>query len=378
MAKIDVITPIHIASGFTYSAYTYNKMVYDLGYILTLCPVDKCQNPDILCKAGNLSNKEFIDKLNVDKTKIEKSHAISKIEQIEITGIVSEHVKTLDQLIIPGSTIKGYIMNVLWYDIISSNEKIKNYLISQYEKIDNNSLKKSKFEKCKKNNHLFQNVIYMQELLEINDVIFDNNLEINLCQRYKKYNGTLSIKNYIEVLPVNSSWEGSLYKLKDSYSSKIVDIIGEKIQKQIEKNENNEIRKLELELFAEIKHRLNKSNFESWFKDTNKKFMLKIMEKEVDFIEGCCNKDIDIKNIRLIYNEIIESLNKNEIIIQIGKYTNFLLKSFDTAFGSYYNKKFQSLFSPMDNKKEPKLDTINLIKKDELGSIPLGFLKIKL
>lgn len=381
MAKVTVITPIHIASGTNYGAYTYNNYVYDLGYILTLCSPDRCLNPEFLCREKNLSNKDYVEKLGIEKSKIDIKYAKFKAIETEIIGTVDEHTKSLEKLTIPGSSIKGYIMNVLWYDIIHSNEKIRNEIISMYDKKflkDRNNVKSSV------NRAVNAQIAYMQELLETTDLIFDAQLEICLNKRYKKYSGVLSVKNYVEVLPKGVVWEGNLFRLKDEYANKIANKVVTQIKEKVEKNTMDQFdakkQECQNQIIREIKDRLNKDRFEEWFKTTNKKFMLKVLEYEKKFVDECSNQSVNLKKLKSIYEDILQRLENNEIIIQIGKFTNFILKSYDIAFGSYFDdeENFKKIFSPKDNKTVPRLDTMNLIEENKLGSIPFGFLKIEL
>ena len=63
--------------------------------------------------------------------------------------------------------------------------------------------------------------------------------------------------------------------------------------------------------------------------------------------------------------------------MQIGKYTNFIDKSYCHAFQDY-EENFKSKYSPSPKKHKPAIDTVNLISLKDKVLLPFGFVKMEL
>ncbi len=57
-----------------------------------------------------------------------------------------------------------------------------------------------------------------------------------------------------------------------------------------------------------------------------------------------------------------KKLNDGNLIIRLGKYTNYYHKSVGPSFGQIFYDRFASLFSPSKDKKSPGIRTMNILK----------------
>ena len=134
------------------------------------------------------------------------------------------------------------------------------------------------------------------------------------------------------------------------------------------------------ELLNEIVKRL--SNFKEWFVYANRRFMDVILSNEIDFVDNLENNKVEDMNLKAMLQGLKE-LNKSKTIMQIGKGTNYVVKTYGIAFSEIYEKYFSLIFSPSttDAKKlklYPGIDMMTLINVGKKGQIPLGFIEVEL
>ena len=122
--NIKVKSPVHIGSGDKYGASEYikgkgkfNKKIVDTikridvsQYFLSLNDDDK----DKFVK--NLSVKSFnLKSIDSNLNNFKKYTAINKCNELKYNKEIFESIKTLNQLYIPGSSIKGAIKTAIFY-----------------------------------------------------------------------------------------------------------------------------------------------------------------------------------------------------------------------------------------------------------------------
>lgn len=79
--------------------------------------------------------------------------------------------KNVDIPYIPGSSLKGYILNIIWNDIIEKNSEIRKYYSIYYEKVY--QAKTSGIKNDIRNvEKLDAEVKFIMELLGVRDVLF--------------------------------------------------------------------------------------------------------------------------------------------------------------------------------------------------------------
>ena len=138
--EITGLSPIYIGSGDKYSQLDYvndgNKIhVIDFSKILDQIPLESIDDFTNEITANFKNNvwrgevKEFLEKYEVDwKDYVEKSYElVGEIGKNEI----NQFVKTLDQIYIPGSSVKGAIRTSILYQILK-NHPNKRAQISDY------------------------------------------------------------------------------------------------------------------------------------------------------------------------------------------------------------------------------------------------------
>ena len=118
-------------------------------------------------------------------------------------------------------------------------------------------------------------------------------------------------------------------------------------------------------------------NFKIIFPKANKEYMKKVLIKEQSFIYNARNDKINSNYLKNFYKFLISELENDKIIMQIGRYTNYVDKSFSIAFGEFYEKNFKTIFTPIKTKKVSTIETMNLITIDDQGIYPLGFVKLE-
>lgn len=199
----------------------------------------------------------------------------------------------------------------------------------------------------------------------------------------KKQNKKIPV-GYVEAISENQTQEAEILFFMSDLNMKLAQERKDAIIKNIDDakiydlNEDEKIKQktFKKNLLNEMYNRI--INFRQWFPKANQDFMIKIIDKEIDFIDTLDNPEVNSKELRNILMQFKSRLEKGEIIIQLGGFTNFLAKSYGHSFGQLYKEYFKEVFTPdIKKKKVPKIDTMNLIVKNNLGTVPFGFIKIE-
>lgn len=327
--QIKIITPTHIGNGQSYPSYAINNNnVYDADDIFNQLDIDLITNKQFL---RDLSNEKIASTMSfesittkygafkIDYSNLEPKYVISSFQSKHKNYKVYETEKDFNKLIIPGSTFKGYLRNLIIYDVLSKNRTINEEFIH------------SKGKNETELNELFRFLI-------VPDISFNEKTEIKCITRYGKKEGA---SNNIEVIPagaISNPFEIIIdksindYDAKPGFQRKVKDIL---------------------------------LNFNNWFLNANKEFIDVVLEYEKRSI---------INSISFDYKIELDKLKKEGTsnLIQIGKFTNFIDKSLSHALIDYYEN-FIDKYSPnKKNKKEPIIESVNLINE----KTPLGFIRI--
>lgn len=396
MWKITTLTPVHIGTGNTYQAFLiYENNRYEMiDMLLTstnpLRFLDEKFNRDLTNERRTVSNKDFFQKLNLNPKKLNKedsSYTLDNRTSKDLSyGNVLENAKNVDIPYIPGSSLKGYILNIIWNDIIEKNSEIRKYYSIYYEKVY--QAKTSGIKNDIRNvEKLDAEVKFIMELLGVRDVLFvDAPITLYESNRYlngKKQNKKIPV-GYVEAISENQTQEAEILFFMSDLNMKLAQERKDAIIKNIDDakiydlNEDEKIKQktFKKNLLNEMYNRI--INFRQWFPKANQDFMIKIIDKEIDFIDTLDNPEVNSKELRNILMQFKSRLEKGEIIIQLGGFTNFLAKSYGHSFGQLYKEYFKEVFTPdIKMKKVPKIDTMNLIVKNNLGTVPFGFIKIE-
>lgn len=360
MAKIETITPVHIGDGNTFFAVKKDGYMYYLDEIFERFQ-PKYESLKKLTTLNNPSSDDLINTLLIPKEVFNPKYAISQNldygKYAKDKGNISCCQKALDKPIIPGSSLKGAFVNIFWYYVIKKNNAIKNYLIN------NHDIKKSvtALENAAKSLRTYLRIRDVN--LNCDTVIY----EVNRYQKSEKSNNGIILCGNVEAINHNESYEGELLlKLKPEEKKHLNDLKEEIINNQKEFIFKDFIN----ELYNYI------INFETIFPQYNKEFMKEVITKELSYVNEITSSKVNIKYLNEFYQDILKRLDNDEIILQIGKFTNYIDKSFVIALGKYYNENFEK-FTPNRKKKVPTIDTMNLTTINGVGKVPLGFIKVE-
>lgn len=371
MSKIKTITPVHIGSG--QKIYTLKKDTYL--YSIDKIIEEKVNNSSdsnlqkLLASCSYLANKTNPTKIDLYKalyvndytipfsTRISNDPAYAKAIESETADLFLAQ-KSLDKLIIPGSAIKGMLNNLFWYHVIDSNDYIKKYFKENINRIS------------KILNELDGTIKNMKSFLRITDIIFDFNPRVFTVKRYnskKDSNKACELAVNYETISYDESTNCDFIRSLTATDVKMMD----EVKKEIEKTELTEPKRIILNEYYNYV-----LNLKEIFPKANKKYMLEVVNKEMQFVENSSNEKFDHMSLKNFYQDIIKQLNNDKIIMQIGKMTNFLDKTFMFVLGDEYIKNFKD-FTPNIKKSNPIIESMNLAIIGR-NYFPLGFIEIEL
>ncbi|MGI6729570.1 MAG: type III-A CRISPR-associated RAMP protein Csm5 [Bacilli bacterium] len=402
MGKITVLTPVHISSGNVYlSILIHDNKRYELMDILQTSSdpkrfLDNNLNNMLLRDNITVSKKQFFDALNLEPRKLDQKTPLYKInnktEKQIIDGNISESVKNLSAPYIPGSTLKGYVSNIMWNDIFIENQEINKYYSNlfeeAYQNITSGRERKRELRNLERKIKGVENELKgIMQLIGFHDVIF-NELSNAIYESNRYLNGKKVSKKLpvgvVEVIDEGEIAESKFYFTGMEISRDYMDMIRSGIEIDISKSKNKDglsdnafhyQKNIKQKILNEIYVRILK--FKEWFPKANQRFMINLINQELSFLDTINNDEIDTNSLRNILESMKTRIEKNELIIQVGKFTSFLAKSYGSAFGELYREYFTEVFSPdIKNKTVPKIDTMNLIVKNGRGTIPFGFIRI--
>ena len=135
--KISILTPVHISSGNKNACFLYHPdkndhfNCYRIEDLLQFIPPQKLLElqPD---NASNNGKKDIIKLFNnyVNYNQLKPQYFLF-YKFKPFSKDVTEQVKSLNKPYIPGSSIKGAIMNAIIFNLLNDNkEKIKEFLIN--------------------------------------------------------------------------------------------------------------------------------------------------------------------------------------------------------------------------------------------------------
>lgn len=368
MQKITILSSVHIGNGLKYPNYViFNGKKYNFDDIISTSIKkfkdkilsDSFLNKIVYIKNAGEAKKEISRLFNLlpeEFAQLKEEYNVSiktpKLNELD----VFEHIKNINGFIIPGSSIKGYIINVLMFDIIKNTRRIQNFYKDELQdkKNDINKVELAVFSQTNRN-------------IICRDIEFSNCVDVKLISRISK-KGPVPI--LYECLPINNSLEDDIF------------IIQEKFNDNPKFNDD-----IYYSLYEEMKKRI--LNFKEKFPAMNRDFMLNAIKYEKDFINNVnSTKNIDKYSILNQLEGYEKDLKNNKMIIQIGRNTNYILKTVGHSFDKeFYKTNFISYFypalkRPKSNNSGPepfKLGTMNLVSsfESELYNEVPGYIEIK-
>ena len=374
MTKLTPLSPIHIGSGEEYENFLLlNGYRYSFDEFLSAVFQNRKKHllsstflKDLISISFSNSGqaKERIrEVLTPTKQQIETIPPLYPIHFYFDDSMLKEKdifafIKTANQAYLPGSTLKGYIMNVLFFDMIQNDNFIQDYLKNMLEDALAEKINKN-FKTVEKTNVMknFRNserkvMIAAAHNLICRDVLTHQPLGIYFINRKTK-NG--SIPQLAECLNQPFTCEGSIVEINKAIHK------DNQYEQSIERKMKQSI---EGKMTQALVTRIN--DIPKRFSQMNRAFMKVTLHEQKAFIEKY-KQDPEL-NVTSLMNQLLtieKMLDEGKIVIQIGKYTNYYSKSVSMGFGKeFFNEMYVDVFRPNFGKKSPKIQTMNLIASE--------------
>ena len=377
--KIETITPVHIGTGDTKLPIFYMEdgeymSFYDEQEVLSCVPDKILLDKQFLDKLSHFSDKgarsgqspsKYLQntlKRYVDFSKLSPRYQLKSDVDYYITENkkYNEQIKTLDKPYIPGSSLKGAILNAVYYSFLLFKGKELSYKLSHIEKLSLESIMEAlgisgdfikKFNSC----------------LTVRDVPF-NELRVMDAKRLDTRDEK---KDLSDALPLFECIDYG----QDTTDSYIL-INQEKLN--LIKGEDNDS-----EACKQLKNCLNYK----MIRLACNRYMLDILNEELNLDD---NLDFYSKNN---LRNALEGLKKNvankennAFYLRIGSSTNYFSKTvsllFKNKFPHEYDKRFNQSFSPSNRKNtRAKSDTLPktrmLYLDEQVGNCYPGVIRIE-
>lgn len=341
--KITTITPVHIGSGEQKKAFEYHKMgddlfCYDVKDIFFELPTKELIDPRFLKSLAFQRNGSTRSQFNrqfrgVNYEKIRPIYQLKcKFDNNENEVPVDEQLKTLYKPIIPGSTLKGAIMNSILFDIVNTHfDEVCHIIEKSYKRPDAQSIIQGLYPGKDTMDHysIFCNCFMCS------DVTFDS--MILLHQERANIKNNKSLEKFLsdkECISPNQSVIGNYFSYNETSVARFKRMCqGRKIYKDLSIYFNERI------LIQVI------SNY------------FKIMlEEDIDSGRNFYFKDAFFENLK-------KSKKPNSFYLRVGGSTNYFFKTVSYLIKkhdySLYEKLFDIYFSPKSNGKRNDRNRFN-------------------
>ena len=370
MNKIEIITPVHVGTGDKIEAPCFyrenNDDIVAKRYlftdILSQMPTSVLTNNYFLKQlASKQSNKNELYK-NIDRyvnySKLNELYSVKDDNEEDISGSgydVYEQVKDLNKPYIPGSSIKGALLNAWFYFLLKLNfdkgitEKNIRRIFSS-KNPDKFTIINYLLEDGT-NHSNFMKALY--SCLVCRDVYFDK-MEVLWAERIgsgKDYKGPTIPISYRECIRSNQSVNSEFMFIDENKKNLILSDLDSYIKKDLDEQEKDKIKK-------EYENILNDFKQSTFYNACNV------------FTEDVLKEDQKYKNIYRFYNcenvnhqvdELLQEIahtkqNKEKVAyLRIGNSTNYFSKTI-TLFirdkaPSLYKEYFDNVLSPNSKSK---------------------------
>ena len=370
--NIEVKSPVHIGSGekYTASEYVKSKAKTKKGNILNIIKridvskyflsLDDNRKDDFL---ANLSNHNFnlkdFDK-KIPNTFL-KYKSINK-SKTEITSLqeISESIKTLNELYIPGTSLKGAIKSAILY-----NELDSNCISKLYEVLRNNgSVDKYKYER-------FMDNIFTSEKVQMRSRVQPPQKNI---MKFLQISDSTTIKTptIYDVATIMSSFKmgfSEFYSRNKKTHEPTLNYLetiqkGNKLSFNIQNN-------YDCEFFAKLglddkKHLISYDNI----KKSIFEFSKDLIRNEIEFAQN-----YNISFLEKFYQKLEGENTLNSPVLKIGSGSGF----FSTTVGLKIKEYDENLFDEIRRGTRGKTYDFMFPKSRKityLGGMPLGWIKL--
>lgn len=362
MDRIEIISPVHVGTGEKIEAPSFYRIGdetvatrYNFADILSQMPSSVLTNPSFL---NSLSRKQSsknelyqnIQKyVDYDELNALYKVADNNVEDIAESGYdVYEQIKDLNRPYIPGSSIKGALLNAWMYYFIKRNYNEK--YIEMILKDSNNIKNKTIIDYlCPIAGNHTDFIKALQSCIQCEDIYFDE-IEVLWSERIgsgKDMQESMPM-SYTECIKKNQISEGNVFRI-DSFKKKL---LMEQLTDYVDKNLDSKVRFKIIKVYENILKALNRK----MIMDACNVFTQDILEIERSSKYIQLYKDFEFDDVNIqtknIINDIssIKSEKKHEYILRIGKSTNYFSKSITYLIKvnspHLYQKYFRNVLSP--------------------------------
>lgn len=367
--KITICTPVYVGTGDKkfISEYRYSEQenrfdAYDLSKIFANMSPKQLLNDkflDSLLNNDSGSGKDDIQSLinNRKLENIEPSYSLRgnynlTIEDNYPKNDVMVQVKNLDKPIIPGSTLKGAILNCIYYDFVSNHDKeLLEYLELSIGKSlpDIDSFVKYVYRDEPGAENIPEFMKLFRSCITCRDINFENLCLLKSMRVNVRTNKDIPVPN-LECIDCDQERTGDYFS--------------------IDKTKKSTLKKYYdgTEFYKDLAHYLIKkgNNYNNLIK-AGKKFFDRMTLEEIK----TCNKYIGKSKYTSQTNrdelkKLREENNKEEIIngfyLRIGGHTNYFYKTVSyfvkKNHEEFYKQYFYDLFSPVEKPQKPDEDSM--------------------
>lgn len=367
--KIITLTPVHISTGEQNASFLYNM---GDNYHLNCYSIDnliRCIPPKELLEMYKFDKKKIIELFRryVKYDELKPKYSVYCYDQFPFKENVSVQMKSLGKPYIPGSTIKGAIMNAIVYGILSEKKQEVIQILKQNQ-LNFKNFDKSLFEKLfdKEFNEifsLFSSCILCADIF-YEDMILCNGIRLNMNNNGKGKN-----QNFVR------------YECIDAHQICVSTLI------KIDKNKKNILKKriTSLQKYEILIKYLNEVNIAVVCRNFYRVLLKDDKEYFVEDRFGYFDKsDFEGRSDIVNFIDNMSFENKNVFYLRLGNSTNYFYKTVSifikNNFSSYYKEKFEDVFSPIGRNKKAKYDkmpkTRTVFTFDDECFLP-GFIKVE-
>ena len=373
--KIETITPVHIGTGDTKLPIFYMEdgeylSFYDEQEVLSCVPDKVLLDKQFLDKLSNFSDKgarsgqspsKYLQntlKRYVNFSKLSPRYQLKSDVDYYITENkkYNEQIKTLDKPYIPGSSLKGAILNAVYYSFLLFKGKELSYKLSHIEKLSLESIMEA----------LGISTAFIKEFnscLTVRDVPF-NELRVMDAKRLDTRNEKKDLSSALPLFECIDYGQNTT----DSYI-----LINQEKLNLIKGEDNNS---------EACKQLINCMNYKMIRLACNR-YMTDILEEELEL-----DDDIAFYSKNKLRNALeglktdIENTESNAFYLRIGSSTNYFSKTvsllFKNKFPRIYTQRFNKSFAPSRNTNSHSLPKTRVFYIDEqVGNRYPGVIRIE-
>lgn len=382
-SKITIITPVHIGTGEEKMSFEYNKedkvlYCYDPKELF-MCKSSKelldKRFLNSLLKSNDGSKRDELNRMmkkDVDYNKLKPIYSL-RAEFTKIPkGNISEQLKSLNKPYIPGSSIKGTIMNAIFYDFIKNHlndfcKYIKNKVITTKNKPDIDDF----LTYC--DSRLLDLVKQISNCIICRDVFYENLVLVEPIRKnvYDNKKDKLSLSNF-ECIDANQTCDDELIKINSARKNIIIGAL-----------EEENLKNGNIKFYNEFMEYLSINKIikvcRAYFHDILGE-EIKMEKNNNYYIQESLDKKL---------NEFYKNPVPNGFYMRIGGNTNYFFKTVSCLIknndNGFYTRYFYKVFSPKDKPRNKngayplpdKMPATRTIYVDDLYAYYPGVIKIE-